>query len=143
MNDTVSKKELEAQLKEQMAALEETKQLIAVKEASDTLMMIRNEVEHRTALCERIGNLTKAERKVYIRKVVLMYEEAFDACEDEFAEIENRKRERAKRRQTNVKSQVQTEEHTPEQVGTSYPNFANVNREKSDDVQGTNGYVQR
>ncbi len=147
MNDTLNKKELEARLKEQMAALEETKQLIAAKEASDTLMLIRNEVERNTALCERIGSLTKDERKVYIRKVVSMYEDAFDECEDEFTKIADRKRERAERRKTRVKSRVHTEDHTAEQavpnVGTSYPNYGNVNREQSDGGQGTNGYVQR
>ena len=98
-------------------------------------------------LCERIGSLTKDERKVYIRKVVSMYEDAFDECEDEFTKIADRKRERAERRKTRVKSRVHTEDHTAEQavpnVGTSYPNYGNVNREQSDGGQGTNGYVQR
>lgn len=147
MNDTLNKKELEARLKEQMAALNETKQLIAIEEASDTLMMIRNAVERNTALCERIGNLAKDERKVYIRCVVSMYEDAFDECEDEFINIADRKCERAQRRKMRVKSQVHTEEDAGEQtvpnVGTTHPNYGSVKREQSDDRNCTDGYVQR
>ena len=139
MTDTLNRKELEARLKEQMAALEETKQLIAAKEASDVLRMIQNTVEHDTALCERIGNLPKDERKVYIRQVVSMYKDAFDECADEFAKIEDRKRERAQRRKAREKSQKQDETIAEEQHesngGTVQQNLNNS--------QSAYGYVQR
>ncbi len=139
MNDTLNKKELEARLKEQMAALEETKQLIAAKEASDVLMMIRNSVENHTALCERIGNLTKDERKVYIRKVVSMYEDAFDECEDEFAKIATRKRERAERRKERGKSQKQVETVAEEQ----HESNGGTVQQNMNNSQSAYGYVQR
>lgn len=140
MNDSLNRKELEARLREQMAALEETKQLLAAKEASDTLQMIRNYVECRTALCERIGNLTNDERKVYIRQVVSMYEKAFDECKGEFAKIADRKRERAERRKTRVKSQKKVE---PVAVEQNEANDGAVQQNNPNNVQSTYGYVQR